>query len=101
MSEKCLNSVNFDSRILKDLSTVDVIEFTQLGFKLQLFLVYLIGRIWKYKAYWGEGKKNKNKDSCFYFYFFDAKIEKLEMSLLNADIHFRCALNHFWQRIIV
>lgn len=101
MSEKCLNSVNFDSRILKDLSTVDVIEFTQLGFKLQLFLVYLIGRIWKYKAYWGEEKKNKNKDSCFYFYFFDARIEKLEMSLLNADIHFRCALNHFWQRIIV
>jgi len=46
---------------LKDLSTVDVIEFTQLGFKLQLFLVYLIGRIWKNKAYWGEGKKKQEQ----------------------------------------
>lgn len=69
MSEKCLNSVNFDSRILKDLSTVDVIEFTQLGFKLQLFLVYLIGRIWKYKPYWGEGEKKRARIVVFIFIF--------------------------------
>lgn len=98
MSEKCLNSVNFDSRILKDISTVHVIEFKQLDLKLQLFLVYLIGRIWKYKPYWG-GKKKTNKDR---FFPFNARIEKLvEKPILNTDIHCRCALNHFWQRIIV